>query len=321
MTIIKGYCHHVEKWSVTWGLWSERLKPPQKVRDYIDSSLPEFFRHWALSVGDDLWELGTRGDVAELSEDRLRSEEESQGREFDEYFVGMTTDTKTQIDRKGECRTRKELIVTLLTPGIKANQVLPTGSHYHLVDRNCQTFVQGLSAKIERTPQTLNMTEREATHRFCFDYERLIRILCSLPERARDGMPESVREYIDRMKRWLLTLLSGNIGVSVGLMLPYLVALDWPELDQILKMLRQAGSYMSGGAEQLLAKLIDLGPTVWGFMSNPLVVKTVLGGVVLLAVWEGAKWLWTWYRCKAKDLADQGMSMELQRYVFSEFLR
>jgi hypothetical protein len=120
---------------------------------------------------------------------------------------------------------------------MKANQICPTGSHYHLVDRNCQTFVQGLSTIIERTPETLNMTEREATRRFCFDFSRLIRVLGGLPERARDGMPESVREYIDRMKRWLLTMLRQNIGVCITLILPYLIDRSGPMLDEIFRML------------------------------------------------------------------------------------
>jgi hypothetical protein len=96
----------VEKGSVIWNTWSEDLKPPQAVRDFIDRLLPECFRHWALRVGDDLWELGAQGDVIVLSEDRLWSQE-NQTRDFDEYFVGMTTETTTQIDRKGECRMRK----------------------------------------------------------------------------------------------------------------------------------------------------------------------------------------------------------------------
>jgi hypothetical protein len=197
----------------------------------------------------------------------------------------------------------------------KVPLVCPAGSHYHLINSNCQEFVQKLSDSIERTPETANMTERATTNRFGDAFGRLIRSLGYLPEEARRDAPESVRQYIERMARWLLMLLRQNAGRMIGAALPYLIDISWPVLDGIFKMLGQAGSYMFGGAGALLDMLINAGFCIWEAISQPAVVAVFFGGVVLYAVWQGAEWFWTWFRNKAKDVSGRVESMELQQYV------
>lgn len=303
----------VEKGSVTWNAWE--IKPPQYICDWVDQYLPEFFRHWALRVGDDVWELGAQGDRAYVSED-LSWRSISQDRQFDEYFVGATYMTKTQIDREGECRTiLQKHSSSMLMKGSKASQLCPNGSHYDLINRNCQTFVQSLSESIVRTPLTANMTGPATTSwtaTFGSDMNRFLRNLGWIPQQASDHVPESVKQWIGRMQRFILRCLMGNALGLLNEILPYLVDISWPMLEGIFEMLRQAGSHAIGGASMLLEKFIAAGPSLLTLVMDPRIVGIVFGSLALWAVWEGSELVWCWFRSKGNGLASQIQPMELQ---------
>lgn len=187
---------------------------------------------------------------------------------------------------------------------------------YHLFERNCQSFVTDLASRIPRTELTATMIDQASiklAERTAGSFRKLLETLSLAPEAVVSNAPEQIRDFIARMKHWLLRFLCqwGPLLASyVAWLLPDLLSNIYSGLCTAGSMLVHAAQALPGITYALLQTLVNAGLTIWVSVSHPIVVSVLFGGLAVTAVIQGGRWVWKWF-CSNKDILNRIKCIEL----------
>jgi len=115
----------VRKKTVIEGEW------PEFLLDFVHTHGPDYFRHWAVRVGDSVWEIGVNGATKDSFNgtsklgSRLWDHVE---RLYDQHWMGMTEATPGEIKAIGSSSTFESRKLLLLTKVLRSKTTSLRGS-------------------------------------------------------------------------------------------------------------------------------------------------------------------------------------------------
>lgn len=157
------------------------------------------------------------------------------------------------------------------------------------------------------------MTERARitiTERAANSFRGLLTRVGLTPDAPLDSGPEQIRDFLARMRNWLLRLLHNFGQVLINGMVPILLEPLNTVFCALGSVLVQAIQTVPGAAQMLLERLIAGGPAIWSIVTHPIAMTIVFGTLVIVAVFKAGTWAWEWF-CSNKDLLNNLNSLQM----------